>query len=195
MIQHVAGGQGWMLFIPFVKPDLRTRMLTAEPEALAKLMHSVRVMLASVVEMGQEKEREKVEKRKREHEGVVTVEETYKKKEKEKEKEDKEEEKEEVKEAQEKENVKEKEKEGKEGETVNHAEDGKKEGDTHMEEDGDAVPKLLNGIGYCCPLSREERDVLGSPSPEPKEESEIVEPTPDIIRAPSTAYISQSPSR
>ena len=49
-------------------------------------------------------------------------------------------------------------------------------------------------MAYAVPLSMEEKDVLGSHSLEPKGEWDlIVDPTPDIIPAPSSAYISQCP--
>ena len=55
-----------------------------------------------------------------------------------------------------------------EGETEKDVEDRKKEGDTHAIEDvGLAVPKLQRGIAYAIRLSKEEKDLLGSPSPEP----------------------------
>ena len=49
-------------------------------------------------------------------------------------------------------------------------------------------------MAYAVPLSMEERDVLGSPSAQPQGEWELIaDPTPEIIPAPCTAYISRSP--
>ena len=60
---------------------------------------------------------------------------------------------------------------------------------------GGGVPKPHHDIAYAIPFTMEEKDALslGSPSLEPQGDLDIVEPTPDIIPASSTAYISQSP--
>ena len=83
VIHRGAGGPGRMLFIPFVVPGLRTRMLADEPEELTELMHSVPVMPTSVVAMEEAKEKDEVEEAEKEKEEVATVEETEKDKEEE----------------------------------------------------------------------------------------------------------------
>ena len=186
-----------MLFILFLPPGLCTHMLAVKLKALTDSMHSVPGMLASLLETEEEKENQMVAKEEGGEQEVVTVDkmESGKEAANEKEKEHKEGEKEEMKEARDKKKERRKEK-GKEdgmGKTVRDVHDGKMEGGTHMEEGREGVCKRQHGIADAIPLSKEERGVLGSPSPKPLGEWEIVERTPEINPALCTTYISESP--